>query len=50
MLKAMLDDHPLGTGIASFVLEYLIDAHERRVFCSAEVALEIEIYLSHISL
>ena len=31
MLKAILDDHPLGTGIAPFVLEYLIDAHERRV-------------------
>ena len=26
MLKAILDDHPLGTGIAPFVLEYLKDA------------------------
>ena len=32
MLKAILDDHPLGSEIAPFVLEYLIDAHERRVF------------------
>ena len=31
MLKAILDDHPLGAEIAPFVLEYLIDAHERRV-------------------
>ena len=39
MLKALVDDHPIGAGLAPFVLDFLVGAHERRVFCSAEAAL-----------
>ena len=39
LLKAIVDDHPIGAGLAPFVLEWLVDAHERRVFCSVEAAL-----------
>ena len=39
MLKALVDDHPVGAGLAPFVLDFLVGSHERRVFCSAEAAL-----------
>ena len=39
LLKAVVDDHPIGAGLAPFVLEWLVDAHEWRVFCSVEAAL-----------
>ena len=39
LLKAIVDDHPIGGGLAPFVLEWLVDAHERRVFSGAAAAL-----------
>ena len=32
LLKSVLDDHPLGPGLSSFVFEYLCDMHEARCF------------------
>ena len=37
--KCVLDDQPLGRGLGRFVFEYLTDAHERRVFKTADRAL-----------
>lgn len=42
MCKCVLADRPLGRGLGRFVFEYLVDAHERRVFhepCAALRAL-----------
>jgi hypothetical protein len=42
MCKCVLADRPLGRGLGRFVFEYLVDAHERRIFhepCAALRAL-----------
>ena len=39
--KCVVDGHPLGKGFGRFIFEFLADAHERRVFCSAHSALEV---------
>ena len=32
LLKSVLDDHPTGGALSGFVLEFLCDMHEQRVF------------------
>ena len=32
LLKSVLDNHPIGAGLSSFVFEFLADSHDRRVF------------------
>ena len=39
LCKCVFDDQPIGVGLGRFVFEYLSDAHERRVFASARLAL-----------
>lgn len=32
LLKSMLDNHPVGAGLCSFVFEFLCDSHDSRIF------------------
>ena len=40
LCKSVLDDHPIGGGLARFVLHFLIDHHEVRVFGAVATALK----------
>jgi len=40
LCKSLLDDHPIGGGLARVVLHYLIEQHEPRVFGSVATALK----------